>query len=67
MKAALALAIIGIALLLAFSGCIQFHYLAPDSGNEGVPQPPGLPDTGQEDGTENAGGETIPQPPALPD
>ena len=63
MKAVLALAIIGIALLLSFSGCIQ----TPDGGNEELPQPPGLPDSGQGDETGNAGGETIPQPPALPD
>lgn len=63
MKAVCAIIIVSMVLLLAFSGCVQL----PDSGSEEVPQPPGLPDSSQEDGTGNAGGKTIPQPPALPD
>ena len=63
MKATLTWAILSIALLLAFSGCTQL----PDGDNEELPQPPGLPDSDQEEETGNESTGTIPQPPPLPD
>lgn len=63
MRIPLAFAIVSIAFLLAFGGCLQAGDSGTETGNGGngeVPQPPAFPDAGQESGVED-GSSALPE------